>query len=60
MNVQMHRRLWLPIIAALLAMVASGCSTEDPIAASCGAKLIFGDLVISEVMAIPTGKDDGH
>ncbi len=41
MNNRTRRHLWLPCLAALLAISASGCAPEDPIAASCGAKLIL-------------------
>lgn len=49
-----------PIMLALGLAVATGCAADDDGATSCGAKLIFGDLVITEVMANPSGKDDGQ
>ncbi len=50
----------LAIGLAALALSPTACGTTDEIPAACGAKLIFGDLVLSEVMGNPTGKDDGQ
>ena len=55
----------LPLLAGLLgltvaALTTASCGSEDDIAASCAAKLIGGDLVITEVMSNPSGADDGQ
>ncbi len=55
-------RLGMTVFASLIAsvgLVAGGCS-DDVAAASCGANLIFGDLVFTEVLADPSGTDKGQ
>ena len=51
-------RVALPTLAALVALNCCAANNDD--VASCGAKLIFGDLVISEVMGNPGGVDSGQ